>query len=284
MIQSSIRFPGQEQGTEELELSVYGGDKVRDYVTLIQSSIRFPGQEQGTEELELSLYGGDKVGDYVTLIQSSIRFPGQEQGTEELELSLYGGDKVGYYVTWIQCSIRSPGQEQGTEELELSLYGGDKVGDYVILIQSSIRFPGKEQGTEELELSLYGGVKVIDSIPKTLLCNGHQFLAHLNHRLTRLTYRMGLEPVSLHPYVCPHLETYMSLGRRKPTICICENKDADQRLCFRHSDRTIPLQLVSKVSSFYLYSVTVQPGLCRTWSETQTVGFLMHRLIYLGDQ
>ena len=60
---------------------------------LIQSSIRFPGQEQGTEELELSLYGGDKVGDYVTLIQSSIRFP--EQGTEELELSLYGGDKVG---------------------------------------------------------------------------------------------------------------------------------------------------------------------------------------------
>ena len=46
---------------------------------LIQSSIRFPGQEQGTEELELSLYGGDKVGDYVTLIQSSIRFPGQEQ-------------------------------------------------------------------------------------------------------------------------------------------------------------------------------------------------------------
>ena len=30
---------------------------------LIQSSIRFPGQEQGTAELEVSLYGGDKVGD-----------------------------------------------------------------------------------------------------------------------------------------------------------------------------------------------------------------------------
>ena len=36
----------------------------------------------------------------------------------------------------------------------------------------------------------------------------------------------------------------------KPTICICENKDADQlrgireadqRLCFRYSDSTIPL-------------------------------------------
>ena len=24
--------------------------------------------------------------------------------------------------------------------------------------------------------------------------------------------------------------------------------------------------------------MTVQPGLCRTWSETQIVGFLMHRL------
>ena len=31
-----------------------------DYVILIQSSIRFPGQE-GNEDLELALYGGDKV-------------------------------------------------------------------------------------------------------------------------------------------------------------------------------------------------------------------------------
>ena len=43
---------------------------------------------------------------------------------------------------------------------------------------------------------------------------------------------------------------------RKPTICIFENKDADQfcgsctadqRLCFRHMDSTIPLLLISKV-------------------------------------
>ena len=41
----------------------------------------------------------------------------------------------------------------------------------------------------------------------------------------------------------------------KPTICICENKDADQlrgdreadqRLCFRYSDNTIPLLLKSE--------------------------------------
>ena len=59
---------------------------------------------------------------------------------------------------------------------------------------------------------------------------------------------------------------HLSLHMRKPMICICENKDADQlcsnctadqRLCFRHMDSTIPLLLISKVSSFQLYAVTV---------------------------
>ena len=45
----------------------------------------------------------------------------------------------------------------------------------------------------------------------------------------------------------------------KPTICICENKDtdqlrgnreADQRLCFRYLDGTVPPLLNSKISSF----------------------------------
>ena len=44
----------------------------------------------------------------------------------------------------------------------------------------------------------------------------------------------------------------------KPTICICENKgadqlrgnrEADQRLCFRYTDSTIPLVSKSKISS-----------------------------------
>ena len=72
---------------------------------------------------------------------------------------------------------------------------------------------------------------------------------------------------------------------------ICENKDADQlcsnctadqRLCFRHKDTTIPLLLMSKFSRFLLYAVTVHSGLCRTCSESQIVGFLMHRFIYNG--
>ena len=44
----------------------------------------------------------------------------------------------------------------------------------------------------------------------------------------------------------------------KQTICICENKDADQlrgnreadqRLCFRYTDSTIPLPFKSEISS-----------------------------------
>ena len=52
--------------------------------------------------------------------------------------------------------------------------------------------------------------------------------------------------------------SHMSLVVRKPAFCICENKDADQlrgnreadqRLCFRYSDSTIPLLPKSEISS-----------------------------------
>ena len=52
---------------------------------------------------------------------------------------------------------------------------------------------------------------------------------------------------------------YLSLVKRKPDFCICENKDADQlrgnreadqRLCFRYTDSTIPLPPKSEFSSF----------------------------------
>ena len=76
---------------------------------------------------------------------------------------------------------------------------------------------------------------------------------------------------------------------RKPAFCICENKDtdqlrgyreADQRICFRYTDSTIPPLPKYEISSFLLSSVTVQPGLCMTWSETPKTGFLITRLIY----
>ena len=68
----------------------------------------------------------------------------------------------------------------------------------------------------------------------------------------------------------------------KPTICIGKNKDADQlrgnreadqRLCFRYSDSTIPLLLRSEISSFLLFSVLVQPSLCRTCLESTLLVF-----------
>ena len=75
---------------------------------------------------------------------------------------------------------------------------------------------------------------------------------------------------------------------RKPDFCICENKDADQlrgnreadqRLCFRYTDSIIPLLSKSEISNLYSSSVVVQPGLCRTWSETPKTGFHRTRLI-----
>ena len=51
---------------------------------------------------------------------------------------------------------------------------------------------------------------------------------------------------------------YLSRVMRKPTFCICENKDADQlhgkreadqRLCFRYTDSTIHLLSKSEISS-----------------------------------
>ena len=54
-------------------------------------------------------------------------------------------------------------------------------------------------------------------------------------------------------------KAYMSCVVRKPAFCICENKDvdqlrgnreADQCLCFRYKDSTIPLLSKSEISSF----------------------------------
>ena len=53
-------------------------------------------------------------------------------------------------------------------------------------------------------------------------------------------------------------DNYLSRVMRKPTFFICENKDADQlrgnreadqRLCFRYTDSTIPLLRKSGISS-----------------------------------
>ena len=80
------------------------------------------------------------------------------------------------------------------------------------------------------------------------------------------------------------IRNYLSRFMRKPDFCICENKDADQCLCFRYMDSTIPLLPKSEISSLQPSSVAVQPGLCRTWSETPKTSFLTTRLIYKKEK
>ena len=69
---------------------------------------------------------------------------------------------------------------------------------------------------------------------------------------------------------------------RKTTFGICENKDADQLrgnreadqcLCFRYIDSTIPLLSKCEISSLKSSSVAVQPGLSQTRSETRMLVF-----------
>ena len=78
--------------------------------------------------------------------------------------------------------------------------------------------------------------------------------------------------------------------KTKTDIRICENKDADQlcgnrtadqRLCFRYMDSTIPLLPKSEFSSLYSSPVAVQPVSWRTWSKAPKTGFLTSRLQYV---
>ena len=86
---------------------------------------------------------------------------------------------------------------------------------------------------------------------------------------------------------------------KKTCFCICENKGADQlrgnhaadqcscavtvqlisAFVFCDIQSTIPLLSESESSSLYPSSVVVQPGLCRTRSETPKTGFFGTQLI-----
>ena len=88
-------------------------------------------------------------------------------------------------------------------------------------------------------------------------------------------------------YPSPKITIKMSRCMGKPTICIGENKcadqlhsncEADQCLCF--ASRIVQFLYCLK-PKFPASSVTVQAGLCWTWWEVQIVGFLMHRLIFV---
>ena len=69
------------------------------------------------------------------------------------------------------------------------------------------------------------------------------------------------------------------MRKKKAADQLCGNRTTDQRLCFRYMDSTIPLLPKAEISSLSPSSVTAQPSLCRTWSETPKTGFLRTRLI-----
>ena len=69
-------------------------------------------------------------------------------------------------------------------------------------------------------------------------------------------YNVHVQLTCYEPYFS---NTKMSRIVRKPDFCLGENKgadqlrgnrEADQRLCFRYSDSTIPLLLKSEIASF----------------------------------
>ena len=74
----------------------------------------------------------------------------------------------------------------------------------------------------------------------------HYFKLTVIMRLSRFFFPIKKQNI---PHLKPDASSQMSLVMRKPAFCICENKDADQlcgnrkadqRLCFRCTDSTIP--------------------------------------------
>ena len=63
------------------------------------------------------------------------------------------------------------------------------------------------------------------------------------------------------------------LGKNKGADQLRGNREADQRLCFHYMDSAIPLPHLYKISNRLPSSVTVQPGLCWTWSESKLLVF-----------
>ena len=112
--------------------------------------------------------------------------------------------------------------------------------------------------------------------------NNRQTVFHIKLSETKLLINLNSSPTKKTDGPTDGLDFEMNRIMGKPTICICENKDADQLrgireadqcLCFRYMESTLPLLLKSKISSLCLSSVIVQPGLCQTCSEITLLVF-----------
>ena len=102
-----------------------------------------------------------------------------------------------------------------------------------------------------------------DSTISLLLNPKFQASSHFLLLYSPVCVRPSCKPEDRFSYDPAHISSTlrpvkMSRVMRKPDFCICENKDADQlrgnreadqRLCFRYTDSTIPLLSESEISS-----------------------------------
>ena len=86
------------------------------------------------------------------------------------------------------------------------------------------------------------------------MCQIYRQITRKGVRIEKLELRMNNVQQINYRFI-----THLSLCMGKPTICISENKaadqlrgdrEADQRLCFRYTDSTVSLLLKSEISSF----------------------------------
>ena len=86
----------------------------------------------------------------------------------------------------------------------------------------------------------------------------HENTCLMQMRKTKAQISCACAQADQRPFVVHCYLDSMSRVVRKKAFCICENKDADQlrgnreadqRLCFRYSDSTIPLLPASEISS-----------------------------------
>ena len=121
-------------------------------------------------------------------------------------------------------------------------------------------------------------------LKQIMVCRGLQHVTLTKERERNICNIIfcGIVEIQLHEYIVidftsvePHHEKTGLLNVRK------QNCTADQRLCFRYTDSTIPLLRKSEDSGFQPFSENVQASLCQTGSETLKTGFCKSRRILM---
>ena len=88
----------------------------------------------------------------------------------------------------------------------------------------------------------------------------------------RVTQVIKLFFLTLSFEMCHEKTCFLHVGN-KGAVQLYSNGSTYQPLCFHYIDCTIPLLPKCKIPSLKASPEAVQPGLCRTWSETPKTSF-----------